>query len=346
MNPTSTEVSPLAPSDRLFARPPESAPRPWGALLLLLMSYGLVLLAPIAFQTLRLAAASVGQPVLVAEWVPVALAIGLALLGGAAMVTVLKRLVSELERKPYAGVAAAFGVLMGSALIALRAPFHLGALDSGACAVLCLLVSITGAALALQARVSSVIAGGVVALSPAPLLVAFFWGSADHAQTLQGMLYGLPPANRTFLGLVALFGLLLWLVAVSSRNVQADDPGLPRARKSVGRSHEPDLSELEVDLAIPLTRHKHAAKVEDFALAPTVISPRSAPSPTPIVMPPTLASEPSTRLSVWSFHDAPPSPEDFEFPELPRNWGRRFLWSAIIVTGALAAAAYFWRFSS
>ncbi len=340
MNSTSTEVSPLAPSHRLaslagsnarvdFARTRDLAHRPWGALFLLMMSYGLVLLAPIAFHTLRLAAARVGQPVLVAEWVPVALAIGLALLGGAAMVTVLKRLVSELERKPYAGVAAAFGVLMGSALIALRAPFHLGSLDSGACAVLCLLVSITGAALALRAGVGAVIAGGVVALAPAPLLVAFFWGSADHAQSVQGLLQGLAPADRTFLGLIALFGLLLWLVAVSSR--QVDD------RR---------LDGLDVDLAIPPTRHKLPVRADDFAPAPTVISPHSDPSPAPVFVSSELSDEDTPRLSVWSFHDAPPRPEDFELPELSRNRGRLFLWTALIVSGAVAIAAYLWRFGT
>lgn len=339
MNPTQPEVSPLAPSHRLFARAPEGPLRPWGALFLLLMSYGLVLLAPIAFYTLRHAAAGVVQPVHVAEWVPVALAIGLALLGGAAMVTVLKRLVSELEHHPYAGVAAAFGVLMGSALIALRAPFHLGVLDSGTCAVLCLLVSITGAALALRAGTAAVITGGAVALSPGPLLVVIFAASADHAQSVQGLLHGLPNTDRTFLGLIALFGLLLWLVAVSSRGVQVE------TARAISR-REPSLDELELELAIPLTRHKQTTSVSDFALAPTVMSHRAQPSPTPVVMPPSLSSEPSTRISVWSFHDAPPSPEDFEFPELPRNWDRVGLWCAIFLSGAGAVAAYLWRSSN
>jgi hypothetical protein len=302
------------------------------------MSYGLVLLAPVTFQTLRLAAAGVGQPVHVAAWVPVALAIGLALLGGAAMVTVLKRLVSELERQPYAGVAAAFGVLMGSALIALRAPFHLGALDSGACAVLCLLVSITGAALALRSGFTAMVAGGLVALSPAPLLVAVFWANTGQTQSLSGLLQGLPHSDRTFLGLIALFGLLLWLAAVSSRTAQ--EP----VSQGVRTLREPSLDELDVDLAIPLTRHKQAVSVPDFALAPTVVSPRA--EPTPMVMPPAFSSEPSTRISVWSFHDAPPSPEDFEFPELSGSWNRVGLWCAILVSVVIAVAAYCWRFAS
>ncbi|MFT3922113.1 MAG: hypothetical protein QM778_06235 [Myxococcales bacterium] len=299
---------------------------------MLLTSYGLVLLAPVAFQSLRLAAGGVAQPGLelggagMPHWVPVALAIGLSLSGGAAMVTVLKRLVSELEFHPYAGVAAAFGVLMGSALIALRAPFQLGSLNSGVCAVLCLLVSVTGGALSLRPGFAAGAMGGVIALAPAPLLALQFWATSEQTGSFQSLLSAMHHADRTFMGLTALFGLLLWLVALSSRAVAS--------------------RRLEHELAIPLTRRKQPVMDtgSELALAPTVLNqPQLAAA---LAMPaPVGPNDPTERFSVWSFHDAPPRPEDFEFPELRLR--RSSLWWALAVVFACISglAAYLWVLS-
>jgi hypothetical protein len=246
------------------------------------------------------------------------------------MVTVLKRLVRELEFQPYPGVAAAFGVLMGTALIALRAPLHLGELSSGACAVLCLLVSITGGALALRPSPGAAMMGGVVALAPAPLLILVLWTHADQTHSLQGFVHSLSIADRTFVGLVSLFGLLLFLVAVMSRNVHvAEAPALVRGSQPPARDESLDL-----DLAIPLTRRKPATASASFAFAPTVLGGPMERSLT--------TSEPTEKVSVWSFHDAEPGPDDFEFPELRTRWSSPWLWSAIILFGSIALAAYVW----
>jgi hypothetical protein len=323
---------------------------PWSALALLLVGYGLVLLAPIAFQSLRVAVAGLGNNLSVASWVPIAAAVGLALLGGAAMVVVLARLVGELEQHPFAGIAAPLGVLMGAALIALRAPLHLGPLDSGSCAVVCLFVVIAGGALAQRISAFSAVLGGLIALAPAPLLMTSLWSQTGFAPTLQGLLAAQTSSDRTFLGLLGLFSVLLLglaMLARRARRAQAErgSEQWPAETLEARSSSWATVRTEEAMELTPLLLTRKRASAEPIAVAPNAqIDLGYAPTIQAPLQPRPFASpadaDLTPRVSVWSFHDAPPKPEDFELPSLNRGWGQPALWVGFGLLAVVAVAVY------
>jgi hypothetical protein len=241
---------------------------------------------------------------------------------------------------------------------------HLGVLDSGVCAVLCIMVSIAGGALALRKGALATSMGGLIAVAPAPLLLLLLARNAESAQSLPGMIHHLPPVDRTFLGLLALFGLSLWLAAIVSRNIggafsqrhSVQYWRTPTANESaawqvetrelsvVGRGSVREQApaargfareEDSQDDPILLTRTKTSPPKDlDFALAPTVA--------VPLTHPVAIASEPTSRISVWSFHDAPPRPEDFELPPLAGRGTGIWFWLSLIAVTVVALGAGAW----
>jgi len=198
--------------------------------------------------------------------------------------------------------------------------------------VLCILVSITGGALALRPGAGSATVGGVIALAPGPLLLLLFSLQAEPGLGTQRLLNLLPQADRVFVGLVSLFGVLLWLVALMSRKAHGAQA---QQRNQYWRPLAGCAMPDEAETPILLTRTKTAANHgHDFALAPTILS--------PLVGGSASASEPTERISVWSFHDAPPRPEDFELPPLTRGDRHRGLWLTLLSLAAIAFVGLLW----
>lgn len=301
---------------------------PWSALVLLLVSYALILIAPLVFQMLRSYPLPANAFASAPAWTPVLAAGGLALAGGAAMIVVLVRMVRAIERQPYASLAAVLGVLMGVVLIALRAPLVVGNVDSGALAVIGLLTSIAaGAVVPLGGAVVATV-GVLLALLPGPLLVAYLWTQEIQGTSLMTMFAGLDAASRTFLVLLTLGSVLMAIAALIGR-------ALTRSARLAGEWSAEGADALPQ--RAPSTRVGRTVEVQDSWVASRLSAPRmnvqsrsSSALPSEAVLEP-LDEVPPPGFSVWSLYDVDESRPSF--------WSRLRSWPVMLVIVLLASAA-------
>jgi hypothetical protein len=207
------------PMSKTSADAGKSSGSPLGSLLLLVLSYGMVISAPLLMRWMERMPDELAQIGGVPDWVPFLGMLGLALMGASAMVAVLMRVVNGMERHPYASLSTALAVLMGFMLLGLDTSVKLGAPDSTALAFLCLATSVIGGALSQRGGGLRAMFGTMLASLPGELVLIGVWTRAGSPRDPVPMLMALKSADRTFLALLVLSGVLLSIVAVMARSM-------------------------------------------------------------------------------------------------------------------------------
>lgn len=196
---------------------------------LLVLSYGLVLGAPLALRALRTAPAAASHHFELPPWTLSVAAAGLGLGGIAVMVAVMLRVVRGMERHPYASLAPTLGVLLGVMLLGLDATVRVWDLDARTIAFLCLVTSVLGGGLAQHGRGLTALLGIVVATLPSELVLLSIWAQGGFPRDVLAVLSELSPADRTFLAVLSASGVLLSIVAVVARSLVVPQEAAPEA---------------------------------------------------------------------------------------------------------------------
>jgi len=265
--------------------------------------------------------------------------------GGAATIVVVKRVVRDIDRQPYASLAAVIGVLMGVVLIALRAPLAIGPVGSVALALACLATSIAGGALVQVGGSFVAVLGTLLASLPGALVVGLVWWRAGVDTPLTTLLAELDPASRTFMVLLILACLLIAVSAWLSRAL------VESVVRRLSMGFEP-MANLPTPTLIPRAEWSDAHRAMRASLGTseaalrasvgtsslpsgTVLGRYAMPAPTPA---PGFAVAPSSRFSVWSFHDEVDDSFDPEIHDTPR-WLHALRRVAVVVSLVLPGAA-------
>jgi hypothetical protein len=146
-------------------------------------------------------------------------AAGLGLGGIAVMVFVMLKVVRGMDQHPYASVAPALGALLGVMLLGLDATVRVGMLDAQAVCFLCLVVSVLGGGLAQRGRGLTALLGIVVATLPSQLVLLSIWAQSGFSHDVIAVLHKLSAADRTFVAVLTVAGVLLSVVAVVARSI-------------------------------------------------------------------------------------------------------------------------------
>ncbi|MFT3924974.1 MAG: hypothetical protein QM778_20735 [Myxococcales bacterium] len=192
---------------------------PFTSVLLLVLSYGLVLGAPLALRGLRAAPSAATDFVDLQPWMLSVAAAGLGLAGAALMVLVMLKVVRGMEHHPYPAVASALAVLLGVMMLGLGAELRAGSLDASAVCFLCLVTSVLGGGLTQRGHGWTALLGIVVATLPGELVLLSLWSQAGFPSNPLSLLSELSSADRTFLALLTASGVLLSIVAVVTRTL-------------------------------------------------------------------------------------------------------------------------------
>jgi len=179
-----------------------------GSLAFLALGYFLIVAAPLL--STRLAQVLSGPIDLnpAGPWLPAAAAAGVALIGAAAMMLVLSRLVRDVETRPYASVAPVLTVFSGFILMGLRAKLPFAGLASEHIGVFALSLSLCGGALACRDSWGARSLGWALALLP-PVAIAFALAALTEHGDVEAALRRADPQVRVFLILLALSSLAL-----------------------------------------------------------------------------------------------------------------------------------------
>lgn len=222
-----------------------SASSPLVSASLLVLSYGLVLGAPMALRTLRAAPTATDLTEL-PPWALAAGAAGMGLGGIAVMVFVMLKVVRGMERHPYASVAPALGALLGVMLLGLDATVRVGVLDARALCFLCLVTSVLGGGLAQRGYGLTALLGIVVATLPSELVLLSIWAQSGFSRDVLVVFSALSAADCTFLAVLSASGVLLSIVAVVARSLAAPAPlsltgSVPAAASEHDSEHQAPL---------------------------------------------------------------------------------------------------------
>jgi hypothetical protein len=273
-----------------------------GSLAFLALGYFLIVAAPLL--STRLAQVLSGPIDLnpAGPWLPAAAAAGVALIGAAAMMLVLSRLVRDVETRPYASVAPVLTVFSGFILMGLRAKLPFAGLASEHIGVFALSLSLCGGALACRDSWGARSLGWALALLP-PVAIAFALAALTEHGDVEAALRRADPQVRVFLILLALSSLALAVLGSVAAVL---------ARITDEESH-PEFSAPVLRMALPQPAAYAAATAPRFQGT----YPRF--DPTRALLPPD-----------FSFEDR----ED-EVPPKAQGWGR----AAVAVAAVLGVAA-------
>ena len=181
-----------------------------GSLTLLVVSYLLLLSAPLVSRHLRTLP-------LLERWLPTACATGLALGGGAALLFVLVQVTREAERRPYVCLAPVLAAFAGCVLVGLGAQLPLPGVPSEHIAVFALAVAVVGGALVQQPGLTTQLSGLACTLLPSATLLGVIWmvsGKSEPAAAL----WALDGPARAYLVTLATSSLSIGVIAVFGRS--------------------------------------------------------------------------------------------------------------------------------
>jgi hypothetical protein len=190
---------------------------PW-SLLLLGVGYFLLVAGPLWSSRLSagglLSDSGSGSP-----WLPAPAAAGLALLGAAALIFVIARLVRDVEQRPYASIAPVLAVFSGFILTSTRAELGLPGMGSSQLGLLVLTLALLGGVLIGRAGLSERALGWVLALLPT---VALFWMvmAVHGASNPLALLQRVDSPVCTYLVLLAVSSLAMAAVGTVARRLQ------------------------------------------------------------------------------------------------------------------------------
>jgi hypothetical protein len=210
-----------------------------GSLAFLALGYFLIVASPLL--STRLAQVMSGPMDLnpAGPWLPAAAAAGVALIGAAAMMLVLSRLVRDVETRPYASVAPVLTVFTGFILMGLRAKLPFAGLASEHIGVFALSLSLCGGALACRDGIGARALGWALALMP-PVTIAFALAALTERGDVEAAMRRADPQVRVYLILLALSSLALAVLgsvaAALARSKDADEslePPVPVLRLPV-----------------------------------------------------------------------------------------------------------------
>jgi hypothetical protein len=191
-------------------------PLPW-SLLLLGAGYFMLVAGPLWASPPSLLAwlrASVSG----AAWLPAPAAGGLALLGAAALIFVVARLVRDVEERPYGSIAPVLAVFSGFVLSSVRPELSLPGVTAQQLAVLVLVLALLGGALLQRAGAGERALGVLLALLPS-LALLFALTAVHGARDPIALLQQGAPGLRTYLSLLSISALALAGVGASAQRL-------------------------------------------------------------------------------------------------------------------------------
>jgi hypothetical protein len=215
----------------------EESSSPFVSVLLLVLSYGLVLGAPLAWRALRAAPAAATDLAELPPWLLSVAAAGLGLAGVGLMVFIMHKVVRDLERHPYASLATALGVLLGVMLLGLHASVRVWVLDARAICFVCLVTSVLGGGLAQRGHGMTALLGITVATLPAQVVCVSVWSQHGFPSDVVSVWLELSQADQAFLAVLTVSGVLLSLIGVVSRSLMS--PALPAQTSEAARTSIP-----------------------------------------------------------------------------------------------------------
>ncbi|MDB4987273.1 MAG: hypothetical protein JWN04_2451 [Myxococcaceae bacterium] len=151
-------------------------------------------------------------------WLPSPAAAGTALLGAAALIYVVARLVREVEQRPYASIAPVLTVFSGFVLTSTRTELPLPGVGAAQLGILVLALGLLGGALIARVRFAERALGWLLAVLPTLSLAAAITVSLGHSDPVS-MLQSVDAGLRTYLMLLAVSSLCLGLVGAVARNL-------------------------------------------------------------------------------------------------------------------------------
>jgi len=189
---------------------------PW-ALLLLGSGYFLFVAGPLL--TSRFAALRwVRDLVSGHAWVPAPAAAGTALLGAAALIFVVARLVRDVEQRPYASIAPVLAVFSGLVLTSTRTDLPLPNVGAPQLGILVLALGLLGGVLIGRDSVTERALGWALAVAPSIALFLVLTAAMHKSDPLT-MLRSADSSLRTYLMLLSVSSLSLGLVGSVARNL-------------------------------------------------------------------------------------------------------------------------------
>ncbi len=190
---------------------------PWAPLALLVLTYASTLGAPYLLHELRNTTPDQVDWSNPSALVPTAAAASCALGLAIAILMALTRMIRDLQSRPYLTLGPALGALLGMALLALRAPFTFRDVDSSTLAVLCVSVSILGGAMVQGGSGGAALLGMPLAALPTIAVAAWLWSTRPPDGDLSDALAQCEVANRAFLVLLGVVGVLMTAMALLAR---------------------------------------------------------------------------------------------------------------------------------
>ncbi|MEY4515406.1 MAG: hypothetical protein RLZZ450_7528 [Pseudomonadota bacterium] len=189
---------------------------PW-SLLALGVGYFLMVLGPL-WSSRFSAGAFIADSGTDGAWLPAPAAAGLALLGAAALIFVIARLVRDVEQQPYASIAPVLAVFSGFILTSTRAELGLPGLGSSQLGLVALTLALLGGVLIGRDSLSERALGWVLATMPTLALVLMI--SALHGERNPiKMFQRVPAALCTYLLLLIVSCLAMAAVGTVARRL-------------------------------------------------------------------------------------------------------------------------------
>jgi hypothetical protein len=252
---------PVAPAQEKLAlvRSRAQEPRastPWP---LLALGVGYLLLVAGPLWSSRFSAASFLQDRgMGGAWLPAPAAAGLALLGAAALIFVIARLVRDVEQRPYASIAPVLAVFSGFILTSTRAELGLPGIGSSQLGLLALALALLGGVLIGRDGFSERALGWVLAIVPTLALVLMV--SALHGERNPvKMFQRIDAALGTYFSLLIVSCLAMAAVGIVSRRLLRSSllarEGATRDGRSRGASATQDAPYAQPVISMPRVEH-------------------------------------------------------------------------------------------
>ncbi|MDB4975390.1 MAG: hypothetical protein JWN48_3731, partial [Myxococcaceae bacterium] len=196
---------------------------PWS---LLLLGSGYFLLVAGPLLTSRFAALRWARDLVSGRaWLPAPAAAGTALLGAAALIYVVARLVRDVEQRPYASIAPVLAVFSGFVLTSTRTELPLPGIGAAQLGIIVLALALLGGVLICRNSGGERALGWFLSVLPSLAVTSVVTAALGHADPIS-MLRSVDPTMRTYLMLLGVSSLSLALVGAVARNL------VPRAAAS------------------------------------------------------------------------------------------------------------------
>jgi hypothetical protein len=308
-----------------------------GSLMLLGASFTLLVLGPTLLARFQGSAESMPA----GNYLNIAAASGIALGGGAAMISVVARLVRDIELRPYAVLGPVLSVFTGFVLWGLRAELPLKDVQTEYVGVFALAVSVAGGALIAQRGTGTRPMGWLLAFFAPAVLVGMLWASSGQGH-LDAALDTLAQPVRMFMSILGGAALVLCMLGEVARALRrqgrlaADFVAMPRS----GTGYDTEDGGVRV-LPTPKygsqSGHEPGSLREAIGATGTDWRDRPIPGTDAYLLQSQEFDQPkqyTPKVSVWDFDDEP-----LTLPK--KHYGLKVLFLLLVIVGGGGAALYY-----